>query len=309
MISKQNLVCDNSTLVNFKGWAMAISNFFAAAGWVKTADTGQVDWATISAVPATDVFVYEVWKPGDAFTTFFLKIEYGNKSSSNTPSVRLTVSQSTDGAGNITGSRIGPFHTAWTSFIPPSTTVPYPCYFTGDAGRIAVALWNGNGQNGEQLFAIERSVDAGGAYTGAYVTLYAHGLAQLNPYSSQQTLLFGVGAAPPVVVPWNTTPPVGYPGSVNWQMGFGFRRNVYVDTLQTAFNGSIPIDMAAPCLGYWDYPSLQIGVGAPADLADGIAFQATVIGGVTRTFMPIKKGLFGQLFGNGPNSALILRWE
>jgi hypothetical protein len=37
-------VCDASSVANFEDWAEAISAAFLAAGWVQTADTGQVMW-------------------------------------------------------------------------------------------------------------------------------------------------------------------------------------------------------------------------------------------------------------------------
>ena len=51
-----NYVCDNTTLPNWKSWCMAISNAFAAFGWVQTADTGQVVW-TATVLTLTQVAV------------------------------------------------------------------------------------------------------------------------------------------------------------------------------------------------------------------------------------------------------------
>jgi hypothetical protein len=49
--SQQQLVCDNSTLANFKQWASAISGFFATATWAQASDTGQVVWtASVLAI-------------------------------------------------------------------------------------------------------------------------------------------------------------------------------------------------------------------------------------------------------------------
>ena len=72
------LVCDSSTLANFKSWAQTISAFFTTATWTQSADTGQVNWSTIASVPGSGAFVYEIWEPNDGLTTFYVKVEYGN---------------------------------------------------------------------------------------------------------------------------------------------------------------------------------------------------------------------------------------
>ena len=101
------LVCDNSTLTNFKEWAKAISDWFAACDWTQSADTGQVDWGTLASPPGSGAYVYEVWQPGDGLENFYLKIEYGNYSGTNAPTIRLTISTTTDGAGTPTGYIVG----------------------------------------------------------------------------------------------------------------------------------------------------------------------------------------------------------
>ena len=79
--SQQFLVCDNGSNANFRAWGSAISAALAAMGWTQTADTGQVNWSTVT-VPAAGAYVYEIWQPADAFQTgptqYFLKLEYGN---------------------------------------------------------------------------------------------------------------------------------------------------------------------------------------------------------------------------------------
>jgi hypothetical protein len=163
MTSQQFLVCDSSTLANFKQWAQAISGFFSTAGWSQSTDTGQVNWSTISSVPGSSAFVYEIWEPNDGLTNFFVKMEYGNISGTNCPSLRITISTSTNGAGTSTGFVVGPTSTNVSSFSPPSTTIQYECDFSGAAGRIGVMMWRNITNVGNQLFAIERSVNASGA--------------------------------------------------------------------------------------------------------------------------------------------------
>src|SRR5690242_8747640 len=144
--SQQQLVCDSSTLANFKQWAQGISGNFTTFGWVQSGDTGQVNWSTIASVPGAASFVYEIWQPNDGLTTFYLKVEYGNVSGTNCPSLRLTLSTSTNGAGTPTGFIVGPWNTNVTIFTPPSTSTQFECNFSGAAGRIGAMMWR-NGSN------------------------------------------------------------------------------------------------------------------------------------------------------------------
>src|SRR6266702_3776129 len=174
--SQQQLVCDSSTLANYKQWGQAISGFFSTAGWAQSPDTGQVNWSTLAAVPGSGAYLYDIWQPNDGLTTFYVKVEYGNVTGTNCPSLRLTLCTSTDGAGNPTGYSTGPINTNTSGFTVPSTTTQYECNFSGAAGRIGVMMWRNGINFCQQAFCIERSVDSSGAYTSAYVTLWTIGL-------------------------------------------------------------------------------------------------------------------------------------
>src|SRR5215472_2350460 len=248
--SQQFLVCDSSTLANFKQWAQAISSFFATAGWIQTSDTGQVNWSSIASVPGSGAYVFEIWKPGDALTVFYVRIEYGNNGSTNSPSLRLSLGTGTNGAGALTGFATPVFSTNVSTFTAPSTTTQYECDFAGGPGYIAVMMWRNGVNNCQQLFAIERSLNGSGAYTGTYATLYVAGWGNATYVSNgQQTLHFSVGAGP--------NAPNG-----NLTIGGWFTRGFGAST---SFNGSLAIDTAAPMIGYFDYPGTVAGLAWGAD--------------------------------------------
>lgn len=265
MIQQLFLVCDSSTLANFKSWAQSISTWFSTAGWLQSSDTGQVNWSTISAVPGSGAYVYEVWEPNDGLTNFFLKVEYGNSSGTNSPGLRLTISTSTNGAGTATGFIVGPYQTTTNAITVPSSSTTYECDFSGAPGRIGIMMWRNAPQGSiypQQFFGVERSVNSGGSYTGAHVTLVVVGVENLNSGSSclQQALLLGVGAAP---VSGNTANRnTGAGGLVVRLANRGLAAT-------TAFNGSIGFDTASPYVGYFDYPLTQFGAIYSGDIAGG----------------------------------------
>lgn len=296
MFQTLNLVCDNSTLANFKSWAQAISSWFSTAGWTQSADTGQVNWSTLSAVPGANAFVYEIWEPNDGLANFFLKVEYGNSgsSSTNSPSLRLSISTATNGAGVLTGNVMGPYTTVGGSAITaPSASITYPCYFSGAAGRVAIMLWRGAPNNVSQAFAVERSLNAAGAYTGSHVTLMWAGLNSIaagRQAYGQQTLVFANGVAPAQSVNNQTSGTGGlsvrafYPGNTAASSDFG---------------GAVPFDTTAPMIGFFDYPLTSMGLGNTDNYSEGQVFTTTLYG-ATRTYVASNGGPFNLC---GPNAA------
>jgi hypothetical protein len=132
---------NNHTIVitSFTGTTSGTITCTLATGVTESGSSGVVTAAT--AVPGSAAFVYEVWTPNDGLTNFFVKMEYGNVSGTNCPSIRITISTTTNGAGTATGLILGPTNTNPASFTPPSTTTPYECNFSGAPGRIGVMMW------------------------------------------------------------------------------------------------------------------------------------------------------------------------
>jgi hypothetical protein len=268
------LVCDSSTLANFKNWAQTVSSFFTTAGWVQSSDTGQVNWGTIVSVPGSGAYVYEIWQPNDGLTTFYLKVEYGNATgSANSPSIRLTLSSATNGSGTPTGFVSGPFTASNANGVPSSAVSTYECDFFGNTGMISVLMWR-SASAGSNIFPcafnIERSRDSSGNATSTYVTIYYAGNSNTNTLIyNQQSIVFGIGAGLAIG---------GISVSVPSVRGTG---------VTGSFNGAIPIDLVAPYVGYFDQNCTGLASGAGADFTEGVTFNATVYG-ATMTYMPTK---------------------
>jgi hypothetical protein len=291
MISQQFLVCDSSTLANFKGWAQAIDTFFSTSGWAQSSDTGQVNWSTLSTVPGSGAYVYSIWQPNDGLTNFYVKMEYGNTGGAANPSIRITIGTTTNGAGTLGGFVIGPQVLNPNTTTSASTTATYECDFSGAAGRIGALLWR-TGPTGNtipQLFAIERSVNSSGSYTSSHVTLFTNSTASNRQY--QATIVFGVG------VPPNAIPPSSNGGWIARVTNLG----------AVAFNGSIPLDTCAPFVGFFDQPLTMVGISSAADLAEGITFTLTLYGS-TRTYLPTKV-LGSAIYQGGFGGCVCMRYD
>lgn len=89
----------------FQTWVGLIHDALEAVGMVQTADTGQLNPATVT-FPGTN-FVdagYEVWRFDDAEQAsfpIFVKVIYGRNGGTDEPRVKLVVGGATDGAGSI----------------------------------------------------------------------------------------------------------------------------------------------------------------------------------------------------------------
>lgn len=94
-----------------RAWGSAISACLVASGLTVTADTGQVNWTTVTWSNATNTKMgYEVYRFNDtlqATSPIYFRIDYGTGGSSSNPSTWLTVGTGSDGAGNITGTAAG----------------------------------------------------------------------------------------------------------------------------------------------------------------------------------------------------------
>jgi hypothetical protein len=291
MTSRQQLICDSSTLANFKQWAMAISQFFAAAGWIQTADTGQVNWSTLSAVPGAGAFVLEYWRPGDGLTPVVVKVRYGNAgSSTNCPCVSIGfVGSTTDGAGGPGPGQFGQgdFTTALATFTPPSTSVAYECNFSGSPSRIAIMLWRNGTGNCQQFFALERSVDPTGAYTGSYVSLWT-----LGPGPSSYQTSFS---------------PVYFAG-LNLGAGCWAVRLIALAGYSSSWMGMIPFDTCAPFPGFFDYPCTVVGIGSTFDYPEAVPFTVNLYA-QPKTYLPSGQGAFANAGPSGAAAVLCMRYD
>lgn len=138
----------NATDVSFREQGKRLSDALAALGWVKTADTGQVDWATVlRPTTTTDYTRYEIWRMNDllqATAPIFLKIEYAAAGTTTTPSTagpkyRFSVGTGSNGAGALTGL-VSPLRevTAYSNMGTDNDLTRH--YFGGAANRLACGL-------------------------------------------------------------------------------------------------------------------------------------------------------------------------
>jgi hypothetical protein len=286
-VSQQFLVFDNGSNANFRSWGSAISAAFTAMGWVQTGDTGQVNWATVSA-PGTNTFVYEIWRPNDALQTgatqYFMKVEYGNNAVANQPEFRISIGTGTNGSGTLTGFTMGPFG-AVSSASGGQGSVTYECDFSGDIDRFSIQLWR-NGGNFSKFLAVERTKDTAGANNSEGVWV---GTNTFNGARHSRTIMFGVGVANDITA---ATLPSIFAGAMS---------------SDEAFNNSVPISPVFPLYGKWGNPITGFAIAPSGDVAEGVLYTTTLYG-ATRTYMASKLTNNTNNCG-GNNTALLIRYD
>lgn len=220
----------SNTAAAFRAWGSAISGGFAAAGLVKTADTGQIDWATATPGAINTAVGYEIWRFNDALQAtrpILLKMEYG-VGPSNSPGMWLTVGTASDGAGLLTS--LPGYGTTVTAriFLPNSSvtgltanTISNSYIANADGSAIGGMFWpSNNSAHGGWMFAIERTrdLDTGAPNGDGFYILYANSVS--SGIVRQQQFVFTTGYAQQspaqayIYVPYAWGMPAGLPQTI-----------------------------------------------------------------------------------------------
>lgn len=197
--------------VDFRACVAGLRAMLAAAGLVQTADTGQLDPATVVR-PTSGGSVaagYEIYRFADALQAtlpVYIKVEYGTGFAANNFGWWFTVGTGTNGAGVLTGQVSGRRQQY------PLVVGANNWYCSGsqgaDGGRFAmIANYIAANGNGSSFLCIERTRDANGNPTADGIIFF--GLQ--NAGSTALAFLQHVPAAGLVPAGVNSTSGVQYP--------------------------------------------------------------------------------------------------
>lgn len=158
-----------ATDADFRAWGGDLSAALTTVGAIKTADTGQIDWATTTIPGSNNTAAgYEIRIINDslhATAPIYLKVEYGRGSAATVPSMWVTLGTGSNGSGTLTGVFAARFQFATSSTAIASTSTPYPTYVCMVDGCLWWALkvggWSSVSDRGFH-FAVMRTVDDSG---------------------------------------------------------------------------------------------------------------------------------------------------
>ena len=266
----------------FREWGLELNTKLAAAGLIQTADTGQVNWVTVTRPGTNTEGGFEVWRMADvqqATAPVYFRIGYGTGSAATNPRLQVTVGTGTDGAGTLTGTAL----TTIRSFHGrggQSTDTPRQSYLCVAEGFVGLN-WKIGATNTEGLFAFCRTCSSSGVPTavgGMVVWGSGVGLA----LTATQALRFAATAA-------------AYTAQTSTasSTALGLNPQLPISTLVgadlQAMIGWTITPAAAPLFGL-------CGV-LDAEVAVGNTFAATSVGGTPRTYIGLSPtaGPFGAV--------------
>lgn len=167
----------NSTDALFRSWGKAFTDALDAAGFTRAADTGQVNWATVTAPLASNTVAgYAIYYLNDslhATAPVYVRFEFGTGFFSGGvayPRVNVIVGKSTNGAGVLAGILLP--STSISGTITASgveTLTTYAGYATAGAGYAALIPFVDDSSVAlrPMFFMIERSRDTTGGISAA----------------------------------------------------------------------------------------------------------------------------------------------
>lgn len=215
-----NLTFDNSTDAGFRAWGSGISAALSACGLVQTADTGQVNWTTVTRPTGVPVFQgYEIWRFADALQAtkpVFIKIEYGAITNALNASLAITVGTGSNGAGTLSGT-VSARETFYIGASSVTSVTPSPYYACGDTSSIAFVSTYisafGSAFSWGAGFCIERSRDVNGTPNGDGLVFARFAVAA--GVRSAQYLSFTTNTASSTLTYWPIPLPSKVSGSFN----------------------------------------------------------------------------------------------
>jgi hypothetical protein len=275
-----------SNNTDFQSWVTGVHNALVAVGLVQTADTGQINPATVALPGAiTTSAGYEIWRFSDALQAtlpIFIKLEYGTGSVISRPSFWITVGSATNGAGILSGALSTRQQQAAATSKTAGATLPL--YVCAGSGYIHLSANSESASNSTLLFGIERTRDVSGATTAdGYIVMTAvgGGSAYSQAVSSGGLTSNGGTGAPLLPVVSNASK-----STVGSDVGVGI--GIY-------FLGK-------------PFYTLMTSI-ASADISGGAVFAATVLG-TAHTYLAVLGGstMTGLTYGISGNAPAMM-WE
>lgn len=289
-----NIYQDGSTSAQWVAMGKGFSDLLTAVGVVKTADTGQIDWSTVSRPASQTTSVgYEIREIPTTVGTLRVKIDYGTGASTQQNyQWKLTFGTGSNGSGTITGA-----FGAEQTFSPNGytwnyTVSPMLCYASSWDGGFAIVMWlSYTTESYRVAFVFDQSCDSSGALTNDGYFWAAVQNGKLETWGWSATLgARGQFTTFPARIPYH------YRDTALSAVLAGKRR-------YSAVRQMTPIPVWHP----------NVIVGWASDCASGATFSLTVLG-EERTYLSLGAfyaGINGNLASSSSDytGALCIRWE
>jgi hypothetical protein len=161
----------------FREWGLEFSTKLGVVGLVQTADTGQINWTTVTRAGVNAEAGYEIWRFNDtqqSTSPIYIRFGYGTGAGTTTPRIQITVGSGSNGSGTITAT--GSFTVgSIAGFGAATTDTLRNSYWAAGAGYLAFLWKSGDSVNHSEV-VVGRTVDSSGAADadGAMVIIVAN---------------------------------------------------------------------------------------------------------------------------------------
>jgi hypothetical protein len=270
---------------NFRAWGSDLSAAFAEVGLVKTADTGQIDWVTVTRPTLNTAAGYEIWRYTNS--SVYLKIEYGTGVGAAAPGVWLTVGTGSNGSGTLTGTvsaRTSVYANNSALDNPGTSRQSFLVYKDGFLGFFGYRFAAG-GNAVLMGFWVSKTTNAAGVQDSRGATVY-----------------WRVGTSIP---PWVQ--------ALNFQTNTALTVNTTGDfvVIPMAITSSI-IGADTQCFIHWTalplvLPNPYMATVISAEVPAGSTFTTTLIGTTPRTYIALDNVPHGSALGSAYRLAML--WE
>lgn len=260
-----------SSDATFRTAGLEINAALAALGCIQTADTGQINWTTVTW-PAVNVDAgYEIWRFNDALqgtAPVFFKIMYGRPNNGSSPvyiRMVVTVGSGSNGSGTITGTTNNPSAIGKIAVANAGNWPSYGCMVNGNL-NLSLKV----GSAAEAWLSICRTQDATGADTGAGVMMMQRSTSD-NVGTHISTINFGT--------------------STRVQDNVQNYNCMRIGNVSSSVTGGN--NQAYLLWGAYPHPLAHIGVCGviEGEIAHGATFTAALVGGTSRTYLCMTNNL------------------
>lgn len=283
--------------VSFRAWGSEFSSMLTAVGLTQTADTGQINWTTVTySSTANAIQGYEIWRFNDTLQStypIFLKFEYGTGNASTHPGVWITIGTGSNGSGAIIGQiqTQTPFYNAQAYISSTKFFISQACY-NATYGFLGIFFKKNalTSNEGFVNFAMGRTVDQS---TGLPNNLGVWWLGNMGNIGSSSIVFFG-----------------------NWNWATKYVLIQEVTNVHIPGINSTLVSGGAQIYKYsFSYPLLQyvsqIGVGLTNEFPYNCTFQTALVGSTQLTYMAMgTSGYYWESSANANASwSICMLWQ
>lgn len=262
-------VIDQTSDAGFRAWVADFIAQLLAVGIVQTADTGQINTASVNRAAANNDAGYAVFRFDDslqATAPIFFKVYFGSGFNNTVPRIRVQVGTASNGTGTVSGAGSANTDTVSMNNAILSTVTNYSSYFCCIDGCVwwSLKIGAGSANAAYSHYKLGRTVDNDGDPTadGVIQTIVA---GNAVGSTTARTIMFGTSTV--------------YNGGTitNWAL---VHYNVTISLV-----GGVPQVFKCYYITPRSRPDIFAVLVLDSECARGVELQATVVGATQRNYI------------------------